>query len=69
MKQPKRQMSYRQTVAWIALNDEPTERDRESIAGYISTCLAADIFGVTTEAMAFDIYMYRTGARTRGDVE
>lgn len=37
--------SYRKGVEWIAYNDEPFDRDVESIAGYISTLLLADLFG------------------------
>lgn len=37
--------SYREGVAWIALNDEPSDVDPDSVASYISTMLLADLFG------------------------
>lgn len=37
--------SYRKGVEWIAGNDEPEDLDPESVAGYISTTLLADLFG------------------------
>ena len=35
---------YRFAVRHIALNDEPEDLDVESVAGYISTCLVADLW-------------------------
>lgn len=51
--------SYRAGVAWIALNDEPIDTDPESIAGYISTTLLADLFGVDPAKVGRDIARYR----------
>lgn len=57
--------SYREAVQWIAVNDEPTDRDPEDIAYYISTVLISDIFGVTPERVARDVVR----ARERMDKE
>lgn len=36
---------YREAVTWIALNDNAGNGDAiDDIAGYISTCLVADLF-------------------------
>jgi hypothetical protein len=54
--------SYREGVAWIALNDDPgsaDSRDLETVSGYISTCLLADLFGVDRWQVAEDIINFR----------
>jgi len=51
--------SYRIGVAWIAQNDEPLDRDPESIAEYISTQLLADLFGVEPARVAADVLRAR----------
>lgn len=51
--------SYREGVAWIALNDEPGDDNPDSVSSYISTALLADLFGKTTEQVARDICRYR----------
>lgn len=54
--------SYRQGVEYIALNDNDGGSDRlevDSIAGYISTVLLADLFDVLPERVARDIIRYR----------
>lgn len=54
--------SYRDGVAWIALNDEGGSDDRlnaEVISGYISTLLLADLFSVEPERVAADVVAYR----------
>lgn len=51
--------SYRHAVAWIALNDEPTERDPGEVAEATTTSLIADIFWVTPARVAADIIRYR----------
>lgn len=55
MKRP----SYRHAVQWIGDNDEPEDTDTESIAGYISTLLAADLFDVDPSRVANDVRKYR----------
>lgn len=57
--------SYRVGVEWIALNDNAGE-DRpgnedaeENVAGYISTCLLADLFGVEPKRVAKDVMRMR----------
>ena len=47
--------SLRDAAWWIALNDDPASPDAlrvDVVAGYVSTCLAADIFGVEREKIA-----------------
>jgi hypothetical protein len=51
--------SYREAVAWIAQNDEPEDGDADNVAGYISTTLVADIFGVDQERVGRDVVRYR----------
>jgi hypothetical protein len=51
--------SYREAVRWIAFNDEPSETDAESIEGYISTLLIADIFDVDPSKVAKDVLKER----------
>lgn len=51
--------SYREGVKWIAENDEPLDRDPESIAGLISVLLLADLFGVEPERVAKDVLRAR----------
>ena len=54
-----RRASYRDGVFWIAWNDEPTDRDADAIAGYISTLLLADLFGVDPYRVANDVLRLR----------
>lgn len=51
--------SYREAVAWIAMNDEPTEDDLNEVAEAITVCLIADIFGVFPDRVAGDVLRYR----------
>jgi hypothetical protein len=52
--------SYRDGIAWIALNDNAGSDDGvEDIAGYISTCLLADLFEKNTADVAKAILRYR----------
>lgn len=54
--------SYKFGVGWIALNDDPGSHDAldvDSVAGYISTALLADLFGLDPERVARDIVKYR----------
>ncbi len=55
---------YRKGVEWIALNDEPEDLDPESVAGYISTSLLADLFGKDPLVVAQTIVATRIEART-----
>lgn len=54
-----RSPKWRFGVEWIALNDEPTERDPEAVASLISVALLADLFGKTTEDVAKAVLQYR----------
>lgn len=51
--------SYREGVAWIAENDEPGDFDPDTIDGYISTQLLADLFRKPAAVVAKDIARYR----------
>jgi hypothetical protein len=51
--------SYRKAVEWIAHNDEPGDRDPESVSEFISTLLVADIFGKEPLTVARAIIRYR----------
>ncbi len=55
--------SYRAAVQWIAFNDEPGDKNLESIAGYISTLLVVDIFDVKADKVAKDILRQRKKAK------
>jgi hypothetical protein len=59
--------SYRHGVEIIALNDETAETDPEAVAGMISVCLLADLFGVEPERVARDVVRYRTEAAKTKD--
>ena len=52
-------MTLAQTVAWIAINDDPSCLREADVAGYISTLLAADIFGYKPRGVARMIVKYR----------
>lgn len=62
---PKKRMkraSYRDGIAWIALNDDPASPDSkrpEIVAGYVSSCLLADLFGVPMEKVGRAVVRYR----------
>lgn len=47
--------SYKFAVQWIADNDNDVDLDAELIQEYITTALIADMFGVSTQAVAVDI--------------
>jgi hypothetical protein len=49
---------YRSGVDWIARNDEPTDLDPESVAGYVSTLLLADLVGKRPEDVCVDVGSY-----------
>jgi hypothetical protein len=51
---------YKFGVAWIAENDGPGDNDNaETIAGYISVLLLADLFHKEAAAVAQDVVRYR----------
>ena len=54
--------SYREGVAWIAENDEPAEMDHDTVAGLISVCLLADLFGKEATEVAAAIIRLREKA-------
>lgn len=41
------------------MNDEPADRDPDSISGYISTCLLADMYGKDPKTVAKAILLIR----------
>lgn len=58
---PKR-ASYREGVAWIALNDDPASSDAlnaEELQGLISVALLADLFGKDQLEVAKAVVAYR----------
>lgn len=63
---PARRASYRNGVDWIAMNDEPEDLDPDSVAGYISTLLLADLFGKPASEVAHDIIRVREKDATEG---
>jgi hypothetical protein len=50
---------YRFAVEWIAMNDNPADRDLDSIGGYISTLLLADMFFKDAKTVAKAILLIR----------
>ena len=58
MKRP----SYKEAIAWIALNDAPGDDDAldiEATKCYVTSVLIADIFGVDDEKVGKDIVLFR----------
>lgn len=51
--------SYKSAIAFIALNDEPTDMDPESVAGYTTSVLVSEIFDVPTEKVGVDVVKFR----------
>ena len=51
--------SYKRAVEFIAMNDDPENRDVESVAGYISTITAAVGFGKDNMQVARDVVAFR----------
>lgn len=60
--------SYRAAVQWIALNDSAGDDDAldvESVSGYITTALVADVFGVDATRVGKDVVRARARERER----
>lgn len=58
--------SFREACWWIALNDDPADpgaENVETVAGYISTSLVADLFGVEREKVARAVIRRRKSER------
>jgi len=55
-----RRASYRQGVAFIALNDEPTDLRVDDVSYYTTSLLLAELFGVEPERVGADVVRYRT---------
>lgn len=51
--------SYRQGVAFIALNDDAENVEVDQVASTISVGLLADLFGLETEIVANEVVSYR----------
>ena len=51
--------SYKYGISWIAENDEPEDMDVDSVDGYISTLLLADLFGKDPHEVAEKIVAKR----------
>lgn len=50
---------YRYGVMWVALNDEPLDESVDSVKGYVSTLLLADLYNKEPVKVAEDIVNYR----------
>ena len=48
-------------IEWIAYEDEPLDTNLESVKGYISTNLVADLFDKSNLVVAENIISLRTG--------
>lgn len=54
--------SYREAIAWIALNDDPGATDAldsNSIKGNVTVVLIADIFDIDPTKVAIDVVLKR----------
>jgi hypothetical protein len=51
--------TYQHAVEWIAFNDDPDEMRVSRVAGYTTTKLVADIFGVSEHKVARDVVTVR----------
>ena len=51
--------SYRYGIAWIAVNDEPSETELDFVKFQISVVLLADLFGLEPERVAKDVLKHR----------
>lgn len=59
--------SYRDAIRWIALNDSAGDDDALDpvvVSELITSCLVADVFGVSTERVGIDVVR----KRKQGDV-
>ena len=65
MKRKKKVASWRAGIEWIALNDEPTDTNPDTISAYISTMLMADLFGVSVWIVTNDILSVRLAEKYR----
>jgi hypothetical protein len=54
------QPSYKSAVEWIALNDNPGAAELpETLEGYLTVALVADLFGVDLKRVAEDVANFR----------
>lgn len=51
--------SYKEAIEWIAHNDDEATLDTGEIAGYLTTCLVADLWRKHPEAVAEAVYRKR----------
>lgn len=51
--------SYREAIAWLALNDEQAETQLDELAGLVTFCLVADLFKKKPAIVAADVLAYR----------
>lgn len=59
--------SYREAVAWIALNESPGDgADEGAIGSYMTTHLVADLFGTSDSRVAEDVARYRKRIEKEG---
>lgn len=57
-----RRPTYGDAVLWLANNDETLEHDHDTVAGFTTTLLAADLFGANPRSLATDVIRARHGA-------
>ena len=54
--------SYREAIAWIAMNDSAGDDDAldpKAAGSLITSCLVADIFGIDQDKVGADVVKYR----------
>jgi len=57
--------SYHTAVQWIANEDSPGDNDDiETLRGYLTVCLVADLFGKDQDKVAKDVYEARNGKQS-----
>jgi hypothetical protein len=66
MRKTNRNCSRAFAAMWIALNDEPSDTDAKSVAGYISTLIAADMLGIGPADLALEVVALRKTFETNG---
>lgn len=51
--------SYKEAIAWVAMNDETADMNPESVKFFITSLLIADIFDVEEDKVGKDIVRFR----------
>jgi hypothetical protein len=51
---------YKDAITWIANEDAPADDDPPDVlAGYLTVCLVADLFGKENKKVAHDVFQLR----------